>query len=112
MEPRKRTIIIDKVCDTDAEKCAVKARVKAGDPFSLDNTPDGIVSAGLSTSRFHLSSSGESNERVTKPYKSAVWVEMGMIELTSRSLTKAPRQHPRERGRHCQTVVLPPMVVP
>lgn len=44
--PEKRgcTVIVDEVCNRDAEQCAIEARVEARYPFSLDDASDRVVS--------------------------------------------------------------------
>lgn len=62
---RSRTVVVDKVRDSNAKQCTVQPRVQSLDAFSLNNPTDGIIRGGIGSSRFDLSSCGECDERIS-----------------------------------------------
>ena len=62
-------IVVDEVCDADAEEGAVKACVEAGNAFAGDDAFGGVEGRCLGPLRFDLGAGGEGDE----------WVAMSML---------------------------------
>jgi len=60
----RRTVIVDKVCDADAEEGGVETRVEACNAFSLYDAPGGVVGGGLRAFGLDLGAGGEGDEGV------------------------------------------------
>ena len=59
-----RTVVVDEICDADAEERRVEAGVEAGDTLALDDASRGIERRRLSALRFDLGAGRECDERV------------------------------------------------
>ena len=59
-----RTVVVDKVCDADAEESRVEAGIEAGDALALDDAARGIERRRLGALRFDLGAGREGDERV------------------------------------------------
>lgn len=62
----RRTIIVDEVCDADAEEGRVETRVEASNAFSLYNAPNGIVGGGVRAFGLDLGACGEGDEGIAR----------------------------------------------
>lgn len=77
------TVVVDEICDADAEESRVEARVEAGNAFSLDDAADGVVGGGVGSFRFDLSAGGEGYEGVAWVGSSAVAVSCVSERMTN-----------------------------
>jgi hypothetical protein len=59
-----RTVVVDKVCDADAEEGRVEAGVEACDALALDDAARSIERRRLGALRFDLGAGREGDERV------------------------------------------------
>jgi hypothetical protein len=57
-----RTVVVDKICDADAEEGRVKACVEARDALALDDAARGIERRRLGALRFDLGAGREGDE--------------------------------------------------
>ncbi len=69
----RRTVVVDEVCDANAEEGGVEPGVEACDAFSLDYAPDGVVGGGLGTFGFDLGAGGEGDEGVARVVNEGNW---------------------------------------
>jgi hypothetical protein len=69
----RRTVVVDEVCDANAEEGGVEPGVEAGDAFSLDYAPDGVVGGGVGTFGFDLGAGGEGDEGVARVVNEGNW---------------------------------------
>ena len=101
-----RTVVVDKVCDADAEEGRVEAGVEACDALALDDAARGIERRRLGALRFDLGAGREGDERVAGVCVSSPPTIVIMAH-TSRPWTAVLHQRPPAHARHCRSAVPP-----
>lgn len=105
-------VVVDEVCDADAEECGVETGVETCDALALDDAAGGVEGGGLRTFGFDLSPGRERDQGVSGMVRQSTKASVGYLGRTSEPSTADLHLRRQAHARHCRSAGPPCSMVP